>query len=262
VLSVLTVAAFVFVGCKDDNSTGLGSSGTIIINPLPDSISAPWTLTGPGDFTRSGSGVETLNELASGEYILEWGGLSKWITPASTHETLTAGTTLTFSGTYEFGLQPGPTDGVDVWITSVYDSRNDHRLRVGGWGDVYYTMIRFDLTDFPSSVTAATLYLYTWGNDSASNVSMDLHRVTDAWSEAVDWQSQPTTTNVRLVPTPVLGRWYELDITDLYNGWRAGNFPNYGLQLRPTSNNHEFNEFYSSDYSDDPYLRPKLVITP
>ena len=54
----------------------------------------------------------------------------------------------------------------------------------------------------------------------------------------------------------------ELDITDLYNGWRAGNFPNYGLQLRPTSNNHEFNEFYSSDYSDDPYLRPKLVITP
>jgi hypothetical protein len=36
----------------------------------------------------------------------------------------------------------------------------------------------------------------------------------------------------------------------------------YGIQLRPFSNDHQFNQFHSSDYMQRPDLRPKLVIKP
>ena len=45
--------------------------------------------------------------------------------------------------------------------------------------------------------------------------------------------------------------------------WQAGAMPNYGIQLRPDSHgapSNEWNQFYSSDYLDDPALRPQLVI--
>lgn len=31
--------------------------------------------------------------------------------------------------------------------------------------------------------------------------------------------------------TPVAGQWYALDITDLYNAWQTGIYPNYGIQF-------------------------------
>ena len=51
-------------------------------------------------------------------------------------------------------------------------------------------------------------------------------------------------------------------MTDLYNAWMDGTYPNYGLQLRPTTNwPAVFNVFWSSDYLEDPSLRPRLVVT-
>ena len=164
-------------------------------------------------------------------------------------------------------LQPDPLEGLDVWITSYYSygddyGVDDYKLRVGGWGDYYYTLIKFDLTGLPSKASSAKVYLYTYGNAGGSNVSMYLDRVTSVWDEAVGWYSKPSTTYLRLLPPATLDSWYVFDITELYNDWQAGIYPNYGVQLRPTSVNNQFNEFYSSDYSDDPLLRPKLVVTP
>jgi len=54
-----------------------------------------------------------------------------------------------------------------------------------------------------------------------------------------------------------------VDITDLYNGWQHGTYPNFGIQLRPASNiNGKFDEFHSGDYMENATLRPKLVIVP
>ncbi|MCU0786037.1 MAG: DNRLRE domain-containing protein, partial [Verrucomicrobia bacterium] len=62
-------------------------------------------------------------------------------------------------------------------------------------------------------------------------------------------------------PAGVPGQWYAVDITGLYNSWQSGLYPNYGLQLRPQDNWNNYNAFYSADYTGDPTLRPKLVIT-
>ena len=54
-----------------------------------------------------------------------------------------------------------------------------------------------------------------------------------------------------------------MDITDLYNAWQGGAYPNYGVQFRPLYNsNNNFDDFYSADYLGDSSLRSKLVVTP
>ena len=37
---------------------------------------------------------------------------------------------------------------------------------------------------------------------------------------------------------PLVGQWYSIDITDLYNAWQNGTHPNHGLQLRPVRNDN------------------------
>ena len=54
--------------------------------------------------------------------------------------------------------------------------------------------------------------------------------------------------------------WYEIDITDLYNQWQAGSVGNHGIELRPVTTTQNSTRFLSSDYLEDPTLRPKLVV--
>ena len=181
-------------------------------------------------------------------------------------------------------LQPGPVDSQDIWTTSVFYSGdcagpgtggglNDSRLRVGGWGDEYDSLIQFNLAGLPTNATSAVLYLYCY-NLSGGGTPLNFDRVTSSW----DWRNAGTGCDrLRLwwadkpsfVPllggltTPTQGQWYSVDITTLYNAWQSGTYPNYGVQFRPVYNgDNNFDEFYSADYIDDPTLRPKLVITP
>ena len=89
---------------------------------------------------------------------------------------------------------------------------------------------------------------------------MYLDRVTDIWNEDTGWNDRPSYANISTISSPVFDTWYGIDITDLYNAWQDNTYENHGIQLRPTGNNNQFNEFYSSNYMDDPSLRPKLVI--
>jgi hypothetical protein len=76
--------------------------GTVVINPDPDSINAPWTLTGPYSYSHSGTGDQTLNNLPVGDYTITWGDVAGWTRPSPASETkaVTNGATTTFTGTY------------------------------------------------------------------------------------------------------------------------------------------------------------------
>ena len=192
---------------------------------------------------------------------------------------------LTYETPSVITLQPGPTDGKDIWTTSIFSyamcsgsfpggGLNDETLRVGGWGDLYYSLLQFNLAGQPANVHSAVLQLYCL-NQSGGGTPMYLDRITGFW----DWRTQGTGCDrLRLwwtdrpaatqwvpnqITNAIVGQWYAVDITDLYNAWQNGTYPNYGLQLRPANSfNNNFNDFYSSDYVGDPSLRPKLVITP
>jgi len=184
-------------------------------------------------------------------------------------------------------LQPGPVDGNDIWTTSVYSyaacsnpgpggGEHNFQLQVGGWADLYYSLLHFDLTGMPTNATSAVLYLYCYSLDNnGSGTPLYVDRITQFWwdwqtsgtgcdYQRLWWADKPTAVqwNPTALPAPTLGQWYALDITDLYNAWQTGIYPNYGLQLRPVNNNNDFDFFYSSQYTNDPTLRPKLVITP
>ncbi|MBU2502190.1 S8 family serine peptidase, partial [bacterium] len=75
-------------------------TGTIVINPDPDALNAPWTLTGPGGSPTAGTGDATLTDMAVGDYSIEWGAVAGYVAPANAALTLTGGATITFAGTY------------------------------------------------------------------------------------------------------------------------------------------------------------------
>ncbi|MBI4691425.1 MAG: DNRLRE domain-containing protein [Nitrospirae bacterium] len=172
----------------------------------------------------------------------------------------------------------------DIWTTSVFSyaaggggpggGLDNEWLEVGGWGDLYYSLIQFDLTNLPPVASSARIELFVVQMKGDGTTKMYMDRVAEFW----DWRIQGTGSDRKRLwwadrpaavqwipgslPAPTVGQWYSIDITDLYNAWQSGTYPNYGIQLRPVSNNNRWNEFYSSNYTGDPSLRPRLVVKP
>lgn len=93
-----------------------GQIGIIVIDSSPDSIDAPWTLTGPNAFMGTGNGDVTMNNMAVGEYTLTWGDVADWVTPVSETVILAEGAMATFSGQY---VEPTGTLVLDITPDSI-----------------------------------------------------------------------------------------------------------------------------------------------
>jgi uncharacterized protein (TIGR02145 family) len=87
-----------------------GETGTVVIDPSPDSINAPWSLSGPNSFSAGGAGDDTLINVAVGDYTITWEAVSDWLTPAGEMQILEAGDTIMFSGIYEEEVSGTVTD--------------------------------------------------------------------------------------------------------------------------------------------------------
>ena len=88
-------------------------SGTVVVNPEPDSIEAPWqinTLTGT---ISSGNGDLTVPDLPTGTYELVWGDVAGWTTPAPETFDLTDGAVVEVTGTYAAEADPLGTIQID-----------------------------------------------------------------------------------------------------------------------------------------------------
>lgn len=146
---------------------------------------------------------------------------------------------------------PGPfTEGMDTWFGSVYNTsaQHDYRLRVGGWGDEYDSLVRFDLGGLPQVANQALIYLYSIA-DGGTPTYLMWYLLSAQWhSGTVTWGTQPTGTFLGYSVPPTIGSWYAVDFTTQYNAWRSGNSSsvNYGLKLRPYQTNNNYSSFYSS----------------
>ena len=149
----------------------------------------------------------------------------------------------------------------DIWTTSVYSyapggggpggGLNDENLRVGGFGDEYRSLLRFNLSGAPAVATSATLRLYNTGTVLGGiPVSMNLDRVTSVWdwttqpiaalspdNQRLWWANRPSFAQLSTSPlvAPAVGSYYDINVTGLYNSWQSGAMPNFGVQLRPTA---------------------------
>jgi hypothetical protein len=153
----------------------------------------------------------------------------------------------------------------------------DVRLRVGGWGDTYVSLVKVPV---PSDRLAhsAVLELTVIGDTPDSRPTpMALRAVGDEWSVSSGsnnrlwWKDCPASQAlVNHLPAPgPRGSAYDMDITDLYNTWAAGLFPNNGIMLEPEHIGSwqpgrprygNFSTFYSTR-ARDPANRPRLILT-
>jgi hypothetical protein len=94
-----------FCGCSEENPVEPPNSGTIAIVLVPEGMSGPWQISGPGGFGRSGIGAAVLDDVATGEYTLSWGEAADWASPypATSSQTLRSNATLTFTGIWIAG---------------------------------------------------------------------------------------------------------------------------------------------------------------
>lgn len=130
-------------------------------------------------------------------------------------------------------------------------------------------LIEFDISTIPNvPVESVILKLHGQPRGELSNMpnkgDVSVYRVTSPWQEmVVTWNTMPGYSNVIIdTETPTTLKWYEWDITQLYNDWKSGVYPNYGMML---INNLEGTyrtgiNFKSNDYPDPAYL-PILEIT-
>lgn len=138
----------------------------------------------------------------------------------------------------------------DKWFGNYYftDGRNDDILRVGGWGDHYYTLIKMPVHfNMPGRyiLNGATLNLQSVG----STRSTPMHKwfVLDSWSET------STTDHWNLgiidggiVQAPLENGLYSMDIGKEFYTWLVGAAPNYGILLTSDNVDNHFNYFRSS----------------
>lgn len=152
----------------------------------------------------------------------------------------------------------------------------DVRLRVGGWGDTYLSLLKFPIPD-NRLVRRAVVRLVVLGDDPTSRpTTMTLRTVNDPWDvppgpqHRLWWRSCPRSEAIRRnLPAPGPPESiYDIDITDIYNWWARGLQVNQGIMLEPEhigsyGANREryanFSTFYSTR-AIDPSKRPKLIL--
>jgi hypothetical protein len=138
-------------------------------------------------------------------------------------------------------VQLQPIDGMDVWYGNFYYKTgiHDEKLQVGGWGDQYQTLLRFDLGGMPQVADRVDLWLWSFPRGDASTPTwIQWFMNTSQWqSGTVGWDTRPNKFSLGYTrPPSASGGWYGVNFTNLYNLWRTGNASplNYGLMLAPS----------------------------
>jgi hypothetical protein len=168
-------------------------------------------------------------------------------------------------------IQPGP-EGKDNYIGQLGANGDSDSLKFGSLSTYgFRTYLQFDLSILPADaiIVSADLRLYRCSNFGIQGfiIVTELHRLTESWDEHTinplnqpDYLSSPeSTTSVTIGATG----WLSWDITDLLQGWMDGSVVNYGVVIKAMNEGIGSNYVicYSSDYTTDSSLRPKLLIT-
>jgi hypothetical protein len=161
-----------------------------------------------------------------------------------------------------------PSDDAFCRSSSVNNNWGDaDYIQLGGWADVYLAGLKFDISLMPSNVSSAKVYLYRIAVGSGSSLSSTKwNRIEEDWSEdTLTYSNRPdgmvnnTGTSVNI---PSVGNWLEIDITTLYNQWKAGTYNNYGIAL--TGNSSSYNNIYArfatKEYTTDTSKKPYLEV--
>lgn len=174
-------------------------------------------------------------------------------------------------------IQPGPAEGKDSMVLSEYPDNNygnSSGLQIGNLEGylIYRTYLQFDISTLPAGavIVNVDLKIYQWNTvGSLDTFMVNLHQITQSWQEnAITWNNQPNYLPVPEIVsvtayTAYTGAWLSWDISTLMQKWLDGSITNYGVVMKDTDEGlvDTFIPCWSSEYTTDPTLRPKLEIT-
>ena len=176
--------------------------------------------------------------------------------------------------------QPAWNRGSDMWLVTGNSPHPD-------WG-IARNLLQYDLSQIPASATifSANMSMYQMWQGNNNVITLDVHQVTpnnwvegsgsgSATGDGATWLTyngvQPwAAAGGDFNPAPASSTsapdssasWVNWDITALTQSWLGGT-PNYGVVIKANAENPalaDFKTYYSSDYLDNPALRPMLVI--
>lgn len=165
-------------------------------------------------------------------------------------------------------LQPDNTESQDTYVSFNNPNTNYNNntfLSCGNDSTLGKTraFLWFHLPALPSGswISGGTLSLYQYATLSSS-ATIQAYRVNSDWaSSSLTWNSQPSigSTPESSVTQSNIG-WYNFNLYQLVQDWYTGNVNNFGVSLRLSDEATERRLFYSSDYSTNTSLRPKITI--
>ena len=140
----------------------------------------------------------------------------------------------------------------------------DDVLKVGGWGDWYFSLIRFVLPE-KKELSFAGVLLFVQP-DEQETIPVFVDRIIEQWKwdlsvKHVWWKDRPGSFPIisEALPPPHQTHWYVVEITRLYNQWVTGTAGNFGFQLRPATNYGSIIRF-ASNLTNDQTKIPYVVL--
>jgi len=100
------------------------------------------------------------------------------------------------------------------------------------------SLAQFNMSSLPSDskISSANFNVYQTKSD-ATNVSIDLFKITSSWTGSSTWNTQPSTSTTKesTVTSNTYNQYWQWDTTQLVKDWYNGVLPKYGLMLKQQS---------------------------
>ena len=170
-------------------------------------------------------------------------------------------------------IQPGPTDGVDTFINSVYfgtEFGEQAYLSVGHYEGQFgrektHSLIRFPMPSIPAgaSIVKAEVVLAA-GQVTGSYPKVVVKPITSSWDENTTWNRRPQTDSNYATPAyQTQTGTNTFDIITIFTRWRDGLQTNYGISIEPADGGPPLADsrlWFGSCESPNATDRPKLVV--
>jgi len=133
---------------------------------------------------------------------------------------------------------------------------------------VYRSLLKFDMPVIPGEniITKVELVLYIIRNDYPAYPKVcNVYRLIENFDKSiVNYINQPPTDTIPCATLTIddeVNAFIKIDVTELYNKWYRGEYPNCGLLLKAVDKNMDsLVAFYSKDFGEQLYS-PKLEVS-
>lgn len=132
-------------------------------------------------------------------------------------------------------------------------------------GDIYRSLLKFDLSTIPPGYTInyAALRLFIYRKDTSGPQPASIERTLSNFNEnTVTFSNAPSGVATGIVTTITdvdLNQFISIEITSLVQGWHNGSIPNTGLEIIGDESTYSLIGFFSKDFNNSD-LWPELEI--